>query len=332
MSHHNSMKAAVYRRYGPPDVLRVTEIPKPVPKDGEVLIKVCAASINAYDWHLLRAVPFFTRFSSGLFKPRNQVLGADIAGVVTSAGNQFELGDEVCGCLESCGKGGLAAGGFAEYVCAKESVLVRKPQGVTFEGAAALPMAAVTALQGLGDSGQIKAGQKVLIHGASGGVGTFAVQIAKAFGAEVTGVCGSGGVETVRSLGADDVIDYSAEDFIQNGRQYDLILDIAANRTISDYRRALHPKGVCVVVGFSTMGHMLQVWLAGLRSSRADGKKITMLMANNTSQSDLYRILDLVESEKVKPIIDRCYPLSAVAQAVGYVETKHPKGKVILTI
>jgi NADPH:quinone reductase-like Zn-dependent oxidoreductase len=332
MSNHNTMKAAVYQRYGSPDVLRITEIPKPVPKDGEILIKTHAASVNAYDWHLLRAAPFFTRFSSGLFKPRNKILGADIAGVAETAGEQFKPGDEVYGCLESCGAGGLAAGGFAEYVCAKESVLVHKPQTVTFEEAAALPMAAVTALQGLRDSGHIKVGQEVLINGASGGVGTFAVQIAKAFGAEVTGVCGSGSAETVYALGAGAVIDYSAEDFVQNGRQYDLILDIAANRTTADYHRALKPDGVCVMVGYSTARHMIQVVLAGLRPAKADGQRITLLMAKNTNQGDLLYINGLIEAGKLKPAIDSRYPLSAVADAIRRVETGHPKGKVVVKI
>jgi NADPH:quinone reductase-like Zn-dependent oxidoreductase len=327
------MKAAVYQRYGSPEVLKVTEIQRPVPtKDGEVLIRVRAASVNAYDWHLLRADPFFTRFGSGLFRPRNKILGADIAGVVESAGKQFKPGDEVYGCLESCGAGGLAAGGFAEYVCAKEYVIARKPQCATFEEAAAMPMAAVTALQGLRDSGQIKADQTVLINGASGGVGTFAVQIAKAFGAEVTGVCSSGSVETVRALGADHIVDYSAEDFIKNGRQYDLILDIAASRSVADYRRALKPNGICVVVGFSTIRHMVQVLTAGMRSSKTAGKRITMLMAKNTSQSDLLYINGLIENGKVKPVIDSCYPLSEVAEAIRHLETGHPKGKVVITI
>jgi len=210
-----NMKAAIYHKYGSSDLLKVMEIKKPIPKDNEVLIRIHTASVNAYDWHLLRAAPFLTRFSSGLFKPRNKILGADIAGVVESVGKtatQFKQGDEIYGCLESCGKGGLAVGGFAEYVCAKESILAPKQSDITFEEAAALLMAAVTALQGLRDSGQIKYGQKVLINGASGGVGTFAVQIAKALGAEVTGVCSLGSVEMIHSLGADYIIDYTASE------------------------------------------------------------------------------------------------------------------------
>jgi NADPH:quinone reductase-like Zn-dependent oxidoreductase len=332
MDDRDTMKAVVYHRYGSPDVLQMTEIQKPVPKDGEVLIRVHATSLNAYDWHLLRAAPFFTRFSSGLFRPRNKILGADIAGVVETAGQQFKPGNDVYGCLESCGKGGLAAGGLATYVCAKESVLAHKPRNATFEEAAALPMAAVTALQGLRDSGQLRPGQAVLINGASGGVGTFAVQIAKALGAEVTGVCGSGSVKTVRTLGADHVIDYSVEDFLKNGRQYDLMLDIAASRSVADYRRALKPGGVCVVVGFSTMRHMVQVGFAGLRSTEADGRRITLLMAKNTSQSDLLYLNELVEKGAVKPAIDRCYPLNEAAEAIRHLEIGHPKGKVVIRI
>jgi len=234
----------------------------------------------------------------------------------------------VYGCLESCGKGGLATGGFAEYVCAKESVLAPIPDGALMEEAAALPMAAVTALQALREKGRVKPGQQVLINGASGGVGTFAVQIAKAFGAEVTGVCSTGSVETVRSLGADRVIDYAKEDFIQNGQQYDLILDIAANRSVPEYRRALKPGGNCVVIGFSTIRHMLSVSFAAKR----DGKKIAILAANNKNGDDLRFINTLVEAGKIKPIIDSRYPLSEAAEAIRHAETSHPKGKVVITI
>jgi len=325
------MKAAVYHQYGSPDVVAVVDVEKPSPKDEEVLIKVHAASVNAYDLHLLRAKPFFTRFLSGLAKPRNAILGADIAGVVEVAGKsapQWKPGDKVYGCLESCGKGGLATGGFAEYVCAKESVLAPIPSGAALEEAAALPMAAVTALQALRDKGKLRHGQRVLINGASGGVGMFAVQIAKGLGTEVTGVCSTGSVETVRSLGADHVIDYTSEDFAKNGRQYDLILDIAANRSVKDYRRALKPGGVCMVVGFSTIRHMLRVGLAAKR----DGKKIAILAANNTRQKDLLFLNGLMETGTLKPIIDSRYPLSKAAEALWHAETKHPRGKVIIGI
>jgi NADPH:quinone reductase-like Zn-dependent oxidoreductase len=330
-----TMKAVICKKYGSPDALQLMNTEKPRPKDNEVLIRIQAASLNAYDWHLLRASPFFTRFSAGLFKPRNRIPGADIAGIVESVGKtatQFKIGDEVYGCLESCGAGGLAAGGFAEYVCARETVLALKPTGASFEEAAALPMAAVTALQGLRDKGQIKPGQRVLINGASGGVGTFAVQIAKSFGFEVTGVCSKNNLDMVHSIGADHVIDYGKEDFSKTNQQYDLILDIAANHSIADYRRALSPNGICVVVGFTTMAHMIQVALSGLSSSKAGGKKIIILAANNTNRNDLIFINRLFETGKVKPVIDRYYLLSEAADAFRYVETKHASGKVVIKI
>jgi len=322
------MKAAVYTRYGSPDVIEVTEVEKPTPKADEVLIKIRSASINAYDWHLLRAKPFFTRALSGLFKPNNPILGADISGVIESVGDavtRWKPEDKVYGCLESCGKGGLATGGFAEYVCAKESVLIAKPADMSFVEAAALPMAAVTALQGLRNDGKLKAGQHVLINGASGGVGTFAVQIAKALGAEVTGVCSTAAVAVVRSLGADHVIDYTREDFADNGQRYDLILDIAANRFVSDYRGSLKPEGRCVVIGFSDISHLMNVSLFG-------GKSVTILMADNTLGGDLASVNELFEAGKLKPVIDSYYPLDEVAAAINHVETGHPKGKVIIEI
>ena len=322
------MKAAVYRRYGSPELIRIEEVEKPSPTEGEVLIRIRSASINAYDWHLLRAKPFFTRFMSGLFRPRNTILGADIAGVVESVGSgvtRLNPGDEVYACLESCGKGGLATGGFAEYVCVPESLVTFKPVGMSFAEAAALPMAAVTALQGLRDDGKLKPGQKVLINGASGGVGTFAVQIAKALGAEVTAVCSTGATEMARSLGADQVIDYTKEDFSQNGQRYDLILDIAANRLVSDYRRSLKPDGLCVVVGFSDIPHLLNIALRG-------GKNINILMADNTLADDLSYLNELFENGELIPVIDSCYPLEEIAAAIHHVEKGHPRGKVIVEI
>jgi NADPH:quinone reductase-like Zn-dependent oxidoreductase len=325
------MKAAVYYNYGSPDGISIASVAKPAPKAGEVTLKIMAASVNAYDWHLLRAKPFFTRFMSGVFKPKNNILGADVAGVVIASESEtarFKPGDRVYGCLESCGKGGLAAGGFAEYVCAKESVLAPIPNGATFEEAAALPMAAVTALQGLRDNGRLKSGQSVLINGASGGVGAFAAQIATAFGAEVTGVCGSGGADMLRSFGVKHVIDYTREDFADNGRNYDLILDVAANRSVRDYRRALKPNGICVVIGFSTVGNMIRVAFAGKR----DGKTICILAANNKNSGDLLELNKLVEIGKLKPVIDSRYSLNETAEAIRRIENGHPKGKVIINI
>jgi NADPH:quinone reductase-like Zn-dependent oxidoreductase len=325
------MKAVIYQKYGSPDVLQIADVPKPIPKDNEVLIKVHAASINAYDWHLMRALPFFTRFTSGLFKPRNEILGADIAGVVELAGKSatlFKPGDEVYGCLESCGKGGLAAGGFAEYVCAKETVLAPKPLGIAFTEAAALPMAAVTALQGLRDIGKIMQGHKVLINGASGGVGTFGVQIAKAFGAEVTGVCNTRNLAMVHSIGADTTIDYSRDDFSKHGRRFDLILNVAANHTLLDYRRILNPNGVCVLVGFSSLRYSLNTMLFGSKGDR----KIVQLMANNKNKSDLVYLNQLLESGKVKPVIDGCYSLDEISKAFWYFEKEHARGKVVISV
>jgi NADPH:quinone reductase-like Zn-dependent oxidoreductase len=328
------MKACVYRNYGSPDVISVAELPIPVPKAGEVLVKVLAASVNAYDWHLLRGKPFMTRTLSGLFKPKNTILGADIAGTVEAMGESAALykpGDEVYGCLESCGAGGLAAGGFAEYVCAKETVLAPKPSAISFCEAAAIPMAAATALQGLRDCGKIKPGQSVLINGSSGGVGHFAVQLAKYFGADATGVCSGRNADMVRSIGANAVIDYLQEDFSQAGRQYDLILDVAANHSIADCKRALKPNGACVVVGFSRMGHMLSVVSAGLFAPK-NGQRVTLLVANNTKSSDLIFLNTLLEKRAVTPIIDRSYPLAEAAEAIRYVETNRAKGKVVIGV
>ena len=322
------MKAAVYYKYGSPEVISIMEVENTVPKNGEVLVQIKAASVNAYDWHLLRATPFFTRFLSGLFKPKNNILGADIAGIVVSIGNsvtKFKPGDEVYGCLESCGKSGLAAGGFAEYVCAKESVLAPKSAVLSFEEAAALPMAAVTALQGV-RSAQIKQGDSVLINGASGGVGAFAVQIVKTMGAEVTGVCSTGSVEFVRSCGADMVIDYKKETVITDNKQYDVIIDVAANLSVKDYRRALKTNGKCMVIGFSTIGHTISYNFAGKR----DGKKIALSMTNNKNGDDLIEINNLVESGNLKVVIDSRYPLAETTEALRRAETGHPKGKVVI--
>jgi NADPH:quinone reductase-like Zn-dependent oxidoreductase len=325
----NLMKAAVYRRYGlAKDVLNVRQVDKPNPRDDEVLIRVQSASVNAYDWHLLRADPFFTRAISGILRPHNPILGADIAGVVESVGSavtQWKPGDEVYGCLESQGIGGLAVGGFAEYVCAKESLVVTKPSTISFDEAAALPMAAVTALQGLKRDGKLEAGQKILINGASGGVGTYAVQIAKALGAEVDAACSAGATEMVRSLGADCVFDYAHVDFAKSGKRYDLILDIAANRFVSEYRQALSPDGVCVVVGYSGILPMLNVAMLG-------GKRIGILMADNTSQDDLWYLNELINARSIRSVIDSCYPLANIASALHHAQTGHPKGKIIVAV
>ena len=324
------MKAAIYYKYGAPsDVIKIKEVEKPNPKEGEVLIKIYKASVNAADWHGVRGTPFFTRAITGLLKPRNKIPGGDFSGLVEAAGpgtKQFKPGDEVMGCLIDVG-----AGCFAEYVCAKESLLAPKLPCVSFEDAAALPMAAVTALQGLRDSGQIKPGHKVLINGASGGVGAFAVQIAKAFGAEVTAVCSTEALGMVSSLGVDDIVDYTREDFTKNGKQYDMILNVAATHTANEYRNSLTENGTCIMVGFSgtfMIGNMLSRFF----SRKKDGKKIVMMMAQNTSQSDLIFLNELLEAGKLRAVIDSCYTLDEIAAAFSHVETGHPKGKVVIRI
>jgi NADPH:quinone reductase-like Zn-dependent oxidoreductase len=323
------MKAIVYTEYGSPDVLHLKDVGKPVPADAEVLVKVQAVSVNAADLHLLRADPFLIRLSSGFLKPKHTILGSDIAGRVEAVGSsvtQFKPGDEVFGDISACGWGG-----FAEYVCVRENALVLKPTNLSFEQAAAVPMAAVTALQGIRHAGQIRPGQKVLINGASGGVGTFAVQLAKSFGAEVTAVCSTRNLETARSIGADHVIDYTKEDFATNGQQYDLILAANGDRSISDYKRALSPKGVYVQTGGS-MGQMTQAMIQGPWISMTGSKKMGNMGVAKPNQNDLAFMKELLETGKVKPVIDRCYPLSEVPAALRYLEEGHARGKVVITV
>jgi NADPH:quinone reductase-like Zn-dependent oxidoreductase len=319
------MKAIIHTKYGSPDVLQIAEVEKPTPKDDEVLIKIHAASVNAYDWHFLTADIFLIRImGGGLLKPKYTRLGADIAGRVEAVGKnvkQFQPGDEVFGMIH---------GGFAEYACAPENALVLKPSNLSFEAAAAVPMAAVTALQGLRDTGQIQPGQKVLINGASGGVGTFAVQIAKSFGAEVTAVCSTRNLDQARSLGADHVIDYTKEDFTQNGQQYDLILAANGYRSLSAYKRALTPKGIYVMAGGS-MAQIFQAMLMGSWMSETGGKKMGGVSAKR-SQKDLVIIKELLEAGKVVPVIDRRYPLSEAAEALRYLGAGHARGKVVITV
>jgi NADPH:quinone reductase-like Zn-dependent oxidoreductase len=321
------MKAIVYEKYGPPDVLQLKEVEKPAPKDDEVLISVHAASVNSRDWRLMRADPFFIRLMmGGLLKPKNPILGADMAGRVETIGNnvrQFKSGDEIFGCLSRYG-----GRTFAEYVCAGENEIALKPANLSFEQAAAVPLAAITALQGLRDKGNIQSGKKVLIQGASGGVGTFAVQIAKSFGAEVTGVCSARNLDMVRSIGADHVIDYKKENFTRNGQRYDLILAANGYHPISDYLRALSPEGIYVVAGGSML-QLLQAALQGRRNSKAGSQK-TYVVSLVQSQKDLIFIKELLESGKVVPVIDGCYPLSKTAEAFRYFEKVHAKGKVVI--
>jgi NADPH:quinone reductase-like Zn-dependent oxidoreductase len=322
------MKAIVYTKYGSPDVLQLAEVEKPVPKDDEVLVKVRAASINAADLDLLRGTPFLIRFS-GPLKPRYKILGSDIAGRVEAAGRnakQFRPGDEVFADLSACG-----FGAFAEYVSVPENALAEKPAGMTFEEAAAVPTAAVIALQGLRDRRKIKPGQKILINGAGGGVGTFAVQIAKSFGAEVTGVDSAEKLAMLRSIGADKVIDYRQEDFTLSGRLFDLILDVAAYRSVFDVRRALSSRGDYVLIGGS-VGAAFQTIFLGPWISMIWHAKVGILKWKPNRDEDLDFVKMLLADGKVVPVIDRRYRLTEVAAALRYLEQGHVQGKVVLTV
>jgi NADPH:quinone reductase-like Zn-dependent oxidoreductase len=317
------MKAIIYTEYGSPDVLQYKDVERPTPKDNEILVKVHAASVNPADWHTMRAKPFLARLSNGLLKPKNPRLGADLAGRVEAVGKnvtQFQAGDDVFGELPLDG-----LGTFAEYVCSIEDALVLKPARLTFEQAATVPLAAFTALQGLRDKGKIQAGQKVLINGASGGIGTFAVQIAKSFETEVTGVCSTRNLELVRSIGADHVIDYTREDFTQKDQRYDLIFDTVGNLSISGCKRTLSPSGICSVAGFTTMSHLFGVMLFG-------GGKVGMMETASSNKKDLLFLKELLDAGKIVPVIDRQYPLSETAEAIRYLETGHARGKVVIKV
>src|SRR5213080_1414622 len=323
------MKAIVYRNYGSPDVLRLEEIEKPTAGDDEILIKVRAAAVNPLDL-LFRGTSYMVRMITGLRRPKDTRLGVDVAGQVEAVGRnvtQFKPGDAVfCTCK----------GAFAEYVCTSESALVVKPDNVTFEQAASVPIAAITALQGLrlgglGNKGHIQPGQKVLINGASGGVGTFAVQIAKSFGADVTGVCSTRNVEMVRSIGADRVIDYVQQDFTKSGQRYDLIFDCVGNHSLLAHRRALNPNGVCVVAGAKGLWDFLTHALAAPVLSRLVSQKFVTFIAK-LNKKDLTIMHELMADGKVTPVIDRRYSLSEVPEAMRYLETRHARGKVVITL
>jgi NADPH:quinone reductase-like Zn-dependent oxidoreductase len=321
------MKAIVQYRYGPPDVLELREIEKPVVGAGDVLLRVRAAALNPLDWHSMRGLPYPLRLGNGFLKPKSHILGMDVAGRVEAVGaniSQHRPGDEVFG---------LCRDALAEYACAKEDQIVAKPPALTFEQAAAVPVAALTALQGLRDRGWIQAEQKVLIVGASGGVGTFAVQIARWFGAEVTGVCSTRNVELVRSLGADHVIDYTREDFTRTGRRFDLILDMAGTHSLAECRRALVPRGSYVVVG-APSGR----WLTGpdrflkalLLSPFVSQRMVPFI--TKASKEDLNTLKGLLESGKISPVIDGTYGMHEVPEAMGYLERGHARGKVVITV
>jgi NADPH:quinone reductase-like Zn-dependent oxidoreductase len=323
-----TMKAFTRRQFGSPDVLELQELEKPVVGDGEVLVRVHAASVNPFDWHMLTGTPYIARTMVGLRTPKHERLGVDFAGTVEAVGpsvTSFRPGDEVFG-----GK----TGAFGEYVCVSaDGAIAAKPANLTFEQAAAVPMAGITALQGLRDKGGIRPGHKVLINGASGGVGTFAVQIAKSFRAEVTGVCSPGNVDNARALGADRVLDYTKDDFVRTGEQYNQILDIAFNRTWSEYKRVLEPEGVLVVVGgpktnrlLGPMGKRFRVSLA----AKAGGRKAPFFLADMTGE-DLLVLRDLIEDGKVTPFVERQYELSELPEALRYVAQGHARGKVVVT-
>jgi len=320
------MKAILQTSYGSADVLQLTEVERPTPKDDQVLVKVHAASINALDYRLMRANPFFVRLMGGGFwKPKDPRIGRDVAGLVEAVGEnvtQFRPGDEVFGC---------ARGAFAEYALAAESYLAMKPAGVSFENAAAVPIAALTALQGLRDTGGIRSGQRVLIHGASGGVGTFAVQLAKTFGAEVTAVCSPRNLDMVRSIGADYVIDYTQEDVTRSEPRYDLIFAANGYHSLSAYKRVLCPEGIYVCAG-GTMPQIFQAMLLGPRVSEKGGKTLRSMGVAKVTQEDLAYLGALLETSKITPVIDACYPLSETAAAVRYVEEKHAQGKVVIRV
>lgn len=320
------MKAMVFTKYGTPDVLELKEVDKPVPKDNEVLIKVHAVSINDWDWGALQGIPFINRLLFGLLKPKKKILGSDIAGRIEAVGKKvtrFQPGDEVFGDLSG------EWGGFAEYVCARENALALKPASMTFEEAAAIPQAAMLAVQGLCDKGQIQPGQKLLINGAGGGVGTFAIQIAKLYHAEVTGVDNAGKLDLLRSMGFDHVIDYTKEDFTKNGKCYDLILDVKTNRSIFDYTRALSPNGVYVTVGGS-MARLFQALFLWPLISMISKKNIRVVALK--PNKDLAYMNELFEAGKVKPVIDGPYKLSEVPNAFRHFGEGRHKGKVVITL
>jgi NADPH:quinone reductase-like Zn-dependent oxidoreductase len=324
------MKAIVQDRYGSPDVLRFRDVDKPEPADNEVLVRAHAAAVNAYDWHMMRGDPYVARLGMGFGGPKVKVRGRDFAGRVESVGRdvtRFRPGAEVFGEVD---------GAFAEYVCVPEELLAPKPANLTFAQAAAMPLAGNTALIGLRDVASVQPGQHVLINGASGGVGTFAVQIAKAFGAEVTGVCSTRNADLIRSIGADHVIDYTGEDFTRTGRRYDILLDLVGNRSLTELRRALTPTGTLILSGggVSSGGSLLGplgLMIRGRALSRFARHKLVLLMAK-PNKDNLAALRELAESGKITPIIDRTYPLVEAADAIRYLETEHARAKVVITV
>jgi NADPH:quinone reductase-like Zn-dependent oxidoreductase len=327
------MKAIVQDRYGSPDVLALREVPTPAPAAGEVLVRVHAASVNAYDWHAVRGDPYLYRLTFGLGRPKTRIRGQDFAGRVEAVGagvTRFGPGDEVYGDLE------FASGAFAEYAAVPDARVEPKPANLTFEQAAAVPLAANTALVGLRDVGRVQPGQRVLINGASGGVGTFAVQLAKAFGAEVTAVCSTRNVELIDSLGADHVIDYTSADFTQNGQRYNVVFDLVGNHSLTELRRALTPRGTLALSGggVSSGGSFfgpMALMFKGKAVAPFVRQRISFVTAR-TSRENLAALRELIESGKIAPVIDRIYPLSKVSEAIRYLEVEHARAKVAITV
>lgn len=322
------MKAIIQDAYGPADVLELREIEPPVPGDGDVLIRVRAAGVEQGVWHLMTGLPYLTRAFFGLRAPKNPVRGRELAGRVEAVGKNvvgFRPGDEVFGTAE---------GTFAEFVCAKEGKIALKPVNATFEQAAVVPISATTALQGLRDSGQLRPGQEVLIIGAGGGVGSFAVQLAKVMGAQVTGVCSTEKLDLVRSIGADHVIDYKHDDFADGARQFDVILDTAGNRPLSVLRRALKPRGTLVIVGGEGGGRWTGGFERSLRASMLSlfvGQRLQGLMASER-QEDLRFLAQLIDAGSLTPVIDKSYPLADAPAAIRYMHDGHARGKVVVTL
>lgn len=326
MNRDNAMKAIIFPTYGSPDVLQLEEVEKPIPKENEVLIRIHAAAVNPLDWHRMEADPWFVRLSEGFLTPKDPRLGADIAGVIEDVGSEvteFKPGDAVFGCSK---------GAFAEYTCFPENLVALKPDQISFEEAASIPIVGYTALQGLRDYGEIQSGQNVLINGASGGVGTAAVQIAKSYGCVVTGVCSAYNLELVESIGADHTIDYKTTDFTRTGDRYDLIYDTIGNRSPFDLKRALKPGGICSVAGFTTLSRLMQIAVVGGLLSKTGNKKIGLMGTARPNKKDLNILKDYLESGKLKAVIDRKYPLAKTTEAIGYLEEGHARGKVIITI
>ena len=323
------MRAIVRHAYGSPDVLRLEDVETPVVEDDGVLVRVRAASLNALDWHFMRGAPLLARMGEGLRRPKRPGLGVDVSGEVAAVGKdviELRLGDAVFG---------RAFGAFAEFARGKERTFVLKPGNSSFEQAAAIAVAGCTALQGLRDRGQLKPGQRVLINGAGGGVGTFAVQIAKALGGHVTAVTSTQHLDLVRAIGADQVIDYTREDFTRSGQRFDLILDVGANRSLAACRRVLAPEGALVVIGAAGSGRSIvpigMRILGAMLWSRFGRQRISMFMANVTRE-DLLVLKELIEGGKVTPVVDRTYPLSEAAAAMRYLEAGHARGKIVITV